>query len=214
MAPKEYQATMFDRRGPDGIHDLRTWSYGLLVFGIVAGAMLMTGGFTWFVFPVAIVVALIVVGGATFLSTIAGNSYKHIMVSGASTPYTEQYSYQQSLVMKGEIDGALASFESIIAEKPRTVTARVKAAELYIKERKNHTRAFDLFREIQRIPAISAGDYVYATNRIVDLYVGPLNEPGKARVELRKLVEQFPNSPAATNARIALTELRSRDTHE
>jgi hypothetical protein len=184
------------------------------VFGIAAGAMLLTGGFKWYVFPVAIVLAVVVVGSAAFLSTLAGNSYTHIMVSGASTPYTEQYSYQQSLVMKGEIDGALASFEAIISEKPRTVTARVKAAELYIKERKNHQRAFELFREIQRIPAVSAGDYVYATNRIVDLYVGPLNEPGKARVELRKLVEQFPTSPAAANARIALTELRSRDTIE
>ena len=94
------------------------------------------------------------------------------------------------------------------------MTARVKAAELYIKERKNHLRAFELFREVQRIPAVSTGDYVYATNRIVDLYVGPLNEPGKARVELRKLVAQFPNTPAAANARIALTELRSRDTTE
>jgi outer membrane protein assembly factor BamD (BamD/ComL family) len=160
------------------------------------------------------VAALLVIGGATFLSTLAGNSYAHIMVSGASTPYTEQYSYQQSLVMKGDLDGALASFEAVIAGNAKSVTARVKAAELYTRDKKNHHRALALFREIQRIPAVSSGDYVYATNRIVDLYIGPLNESGKARVELRKLMEQFPNTPAAANARMALTELRSRDTNQ
>ena len=49
---------------------------------------------------------------------------------------------------------------------------------------------------------------------LVDLLVGPLNEPGKARTELRKLMDRLPDSPAAANARLALTELISREAPE
>jgi hypothetical protein len=205
---------MFDRRGPDGMHGVRVWAYGLMVFGLTAGTMLATG-FSWLVIiPIAGTAALLVVAGAAAVSTLAGNSYTHIMMSGASTPYAEQYSYQESLVMKGEVDAALSSFESVIAGDPSAVTARVKAAELYLKERTNHRRAYDLFHEVQRIPGVSVGDYVYATNRLVDLFIGPLGEPGKALVELRKLIEKFPDTRVAANARLALLELRSRQTNE
>ncbi|MEO9036592.1 MAG: hypothetical protein ABI442_13855, partial [Gemmatimonadaceae bacterium] len=191
---KEYRPTMFDKHGPGAAHSVRAWAYGLLVFGLTVGAFVFAGGASWYVIPAAAAAAFLAIGGATFLSTLAGNTYKHVMVSGATTPYTEQYSYQQSLVMKGEIDAALASFETVISSKPQAVSPRVKAAELYTKEKKNHRRAMELFREIQRIPGVSAGDYVYATNRIVDLMIGPVNEPGKARVELRKLIDKFPDT--------------------
>ena len=74
------------------------------------------------------------------------------MVDGASTPYVEQYSYQQALVMQGRVDDALASFEAIIAERPdRDRRAPPRGGALYDRERKNFARAAALFREVQRI---------------------------------------------------------------
>src|SRR5256885_2928678 len=40
-------------------------------------------------------------------------------------PYTTLFrSYQQALVMKGQLDDALESFEAVIAEKPQAADAR------------------------------------------------------------------------------------------
>ncbi|HEX3867480.1 MAG TPA: hypothetical protein VHV78_12045 [Gemmatimonadaceae bacterium] len=132
------------------------------------------------------------------------------MVDGHSTPYAEQYSYQQALVMRGELDAALESFEAVIAENPTGVAPRIKAAELYDREKRDHRRAAELFRDAQRIPSITTGEFVYVTNRLVDLFVGPLGDPGRALVELRRLMDRCPGSAAAKSARQALTVIKAR----
>ena len=57
---------------------------------------------------------------------------------------------------------------------------------------------------------MTTGQFVYVTNRLVDLYTGPLGEPGKALGELRKLIDRYPGSAAAENARVALAALKAR----
>jgi len=47
------------------------------------------------------------------------------------------------------------------------------------------------------------------TNRLADLYNGPLKQPGKALVELRRLIDRAPGTPAADHARVALARLKS-----
>lgn len=208
--PTEYKPTFFDRHGPDAGHMIRAWGYGLMVFGLVSSVVTSQLGFS-FVGVIAGITAGVVAGGiGAWLGEAAGSTYKRFMVDGISTPYVEQYSYQQALVMQGRIEDALESFEAVIAERPDAFDARTKAAELYSRDVKNHARAAELFRQAQRIPAIGTGQFVYVTNRLVDLYAGPLDEPGKALVELRKLIDRYPGSPAAENARDALATLKKR----
>ena len=140
----------------------------------------------------------------------AGKGWKHLMVDGSTTPYEEQYSHEQSLVMRGHIDDALASFEAILQGNPDAVKPRIRAAELYSRETGNHVRAAQVLAEVQRIESTGVGDYVYATHRLVDLYTGPLNEPGRAMVELRRLIERLPGTAAADQAREALATLKAR----
>jgi hypothetical protein len=112
--------------------------------------------------------------------------------------------------MRGQVDDALASFESSLQGNPDAVKPRVRAAELHSREKANHVRAAQLLAEVQRIPSAGVGDFVYATHRLVDLYTGPLNEPGRAMVELRRLIERLPGTPAADQARDALATLKER----
>jgi tetratricopeptide (TPR) repeat protein len=112
------------------------------------------------------------------------------------------------LVMQGKLDEAIESYEAVIAEKPDAADARIKAAELYAREKKNPVRAAELFREVQRVPGVSIGDDVYAANRLIDLLNGPLNEPGRALVELRRMIEKYPGSAAASHARDAIAALK------
>jgi tetratricopeptide (TPR) repeat protein len=217
--PSPYKPTMFDRHGPAAGDRLRAFAYGLTVFAITLAALIFTLGqgsarLPWWI-TLLLLLAPVVAGAivsaiALGLSSAAGATYKHLMVSGSTTPYKEQYSYQQTLVMQGRLDDALESFEAVIAEKPESVDARVKAAELYARDKANFVRAAELFREIQRIPTVTTGEDIYATNRLVDLLTGPLQNPGRALVELRRLIERYPGSAAAVHARGALADLKAR----
>lgn len=205
-----YQETLFDRRGPDATLHLRSWSYGLAIALITFLALLLLVGYHWWILPIAGVSgvgcgALGLAGGAAI-----GRIGYNLAISGSSTPYVEQYSLEQALVIKGEIDNALARFERIIATDPSAVRPKIQAAELYTRGRQNHERAAELFREVQRMPSLSKGDDVYVTNRLVDLLLGPLSDAERALVELRRLVRRHPDSAAAAHARKAIGEIETR----
>jgi len=218
--PHEYKPTIFDRYGPDAGNIVRAAGYGIMGFGLtfplfcVLSRELQLGMLATFsLVGVGSIAAGLCVGflGA-FVGNVAGNTWKRFAVDGTSTPYKEQFSYQQALVMRGRPGDALESFEAVIAERPAEVDARRRAAELYVSDQRNFVRAAQLFREIQRIPTASVGDEVYATNRLVDLLNGPLEDSGRALVELRRLIERYPRSAAAHHARAALVKLKAEHT--
>ena len=213
----EYRLTFFDRHGPDGMLRLKAAAYAFIVLGLTVplfGAVAAKLG----IHEPGRVLAFVFVcsagsAGAAFYSGLhfsnaVGESVKAVTVSGASTPYTEQFSFQQALVMKGKVDEALASFETIISERPANVDVRVRAAELYISKKRDFRRGADLLRQAQGIPSISPGEDVYVTNRLVDLFTGPLATPGRALVELRRLMHRYPDTPAASQAKAALSKLK------
>lgn len=206
----EYKPTLFDRHGAGATDYIRAFAFGLLVFGTCFGVIASQGALSLWTFLLSVVVGAVAGGSGLFFGQLVGSTWKRIMVDGTTTPYAEQYSYQQTLVMRGQIDEALESFEAVIAERPTVIDARLRAAELYAKERANHARAAELFREVQRADGVSSGEDIYATNRLVDLLMGPLADPGRALVELRRLIDRYPGTAAAAHARTALVALRER----
>jgi hypothetical protein len=157
-----------------------------------------------------------ILGGATFLIGAklgdgAGAVMKSFTVpSGNSTPYAQTFSYQEALAAKGDVAGALESYESVIAEQSAAIAPRLQAAEHYARGNRNPQRAAALFREVREMPGVSTRDALYSSSRLVDLYDGPLDEPGRALVELRRIIEQYPDSTFATHARAALPTLKAR----
>lgn len=208
-AKPAYKPTFFDRYGPDGGLYLRASGGFVLVLAASVCGFALLGRLTFTAFAGCLAAALLVGVAPVLLANGVGSTYKRFMVDGSSTPYTEQYSYEQSLVMQGRVDDALASFEAIIAAQPTAIDARLRAADLYDRERKDFARAAALFREVQRIESASSGQFIFVTNRLADLYAGPLAEPGKALVELRRLIALHPTSPAAEHARVALARLKA-----
>jgi len=207
----EYKKTMFDRDGPAAADKLRAWSYGVTVFGLAFGAFaLAAGGISWISTFFAALAGVFVGYGSQLIGDAVGNTWKRFAVDGTSTPYVEQYSYQQSLVMSGKLEEALESFEAIIAEQPTNIDARLRAAELYAREKKDAKRAAELFREVQRIPGLTTGQEVYSVNRLVDLLTGPLGEPARAMVELRRLIDRHPTLPSSAHSRDALARLKEQ----
>lgn len=214
-----YQTTWMDRAGPDAGLRLKAGGYGVLVTGIVFAALLLTsllGGVPSFGVLVGFLLFAGLAGTVTAyvgakLGDGAGAVMKSfIQPSGNSTPYEQTFSYQEAMIMRGDMAGALESYEAIIAEQPGLVAARLRAAEHYARGNRNPKRAAELFREVRDLPGVSVRDAIYSSSRLVDLYGGPLAEPSRAVVELRWIIEHYPGSDVARHARTALPALKAR----
>jgi hypothetical protein len=132
--------------------------------------------------------------------------------SGDSTPYEATFSSFDALEAAGDVDGAIAAYDALLARDPGNARALRQAAELHVRAGRP-ARAAELFVAL-RTRAASREDELYATQRLADLYLGPLGDDGRALVELRRLAERFAGTREAEGARLALARLkreRSRD---
>ena len=216
----EYKTTLMDRVGPDIGYRMKAIGYGLMVFGITTGATFLImaqggsnvgwGAIVGTLLFAALLGALVTAMGLGIASGSGTVMKAFTLPTGNSTPYEEQFSYQEAMIARGDMDGAMESFEAIIAERPDAVGARLRAAEHYAARGLNPRRAAELFVEVRKIPGITTRDTIYATSRLIDLYDGPLDDPGRALVEMRRVIEQYPDSAVARHAREALPALKTR----
>jgi hypothetical protein len=207
--PTEYKPTLFDKHGPMAGMYIQSTGYGVLAFILTFGVTSMHG-VSWKTFAGSLGAGILTGGLGPLLGFLASRGATHIVFGGSTTPYIPQHSYQDSLIQQGRVAEALESFEALIAEQPAAADVRIRAAELYAKNESSIKRAAELFREIQQIEGVSVGNDVYATNRLVDLFIGPLGNPSRALVELRRLIDRYPGTSAAAQARQALAILKAR----
>src|SRR3990170_5399504 len=183
--------------------------------GSIGGALAARAEFPggWIAFAVLVGAVLGAAGTALFVlsvSTGAGNAFRSfIQPSGNHTPYERQFSYEDSLVMRGDVAGALASYERIIAESPKEAQPRLRAAEVCLSSKLNE-KAELLFRSVQRLPRVTARDDVYASHRLVDLYRMWPGKETKGLRELRRLIDTYPDTDVAARAREGLVSLKGQ----
>lgn len=217
---RSYKTTLFDREGPDAGNRIRAFFWSMAAGGLMFPVCLALGG-KWGLSPVPRIG--LTVGGAVLMTLLtyritmrglAGTevAVQTVLAGGSSTPYTEQNSYQQALVMQGRLDEALESLEAIIAEPDSPVDVRIRAAELYTREAKRHDRAAELLREASRHPKATPGEESYSVNRLADLLAGQLGQPGRALVELRRLADRHPDTIVGERARAAIHAMKSAPT--
>lgn len=210
-----YKLTFFDKHGPEGLVRMRAYGYGAMVFGITCGAVFLisaqTGARVPFILTLVIAATLgaLTAKGALGLVERAGDAAKYFTAGGSSTPYEEQFSEEQAMVMRSEYGKAADLFEHRIAMTPNEPRVLMAAADLYATHAANPKRAAELYRQVQKLPEVGTGQDVYVSNKLADLYLGPLKEPRRALVEFRRLIERYPGSVAANHAKSALENLKN-----
>jgi tetratricopeptide repeat protein len=212
----EYRRTLFDKLGPEAadLFKIGSWMPVPLTAGVITGcALAIRAG----LMPPGIVLSALVggllAGALTALVVLiasrgAGSAFgSFLQPTDNHTPYEQQYSYEDSLLMRGDVAGALASFEQIIAVAPNEAQPRLRAAEVCMKS--GMLEKAELFlRGVQRLPQVAPKDDVYASNRLVDLYrAWPGNET-KAWRELRRLIDTYSDTDVAVRAREGLATLK------
>ena len=214
---RRYRLTLLDRLGPDGGLLLRCASYGVYVFGVTLFAAMLAGGArAALLFGLGGAIAGFAVSWVAWkISGAAGAGFRaFIQPSGASTPYRAQYSYEESLAARGNVAGAIEAYERRLLELPHDADLLRRAAELCAGDGNDPARAAAIFRALRDIPAVAPGHALYASQRLIDLYRGPLNDDGRALVELRRLVETHPGTPAAAHAREAIRRIKGAGSGE
>ncbi len=210
--------TFFDRHGADGAlilralrHALTVFLLALLMFGLLGSLKLGLRGGILIVFTLVCALTLSAVAAAVGLKAgdAAAGLAKHIYMGGSGTQYDDQFSREQALVMQRDYGGALALYEQRIASAPDDPRVRIAAADLYQGHGENPARAAELYREIQRMPNLESGHDIYVSNKLADLFLGPLRQRGRALVELRRLAERYPGTPAAQYAKAAIANLKA-----
>lgn len=206
-----YRRTLFDRLGAEAADYYNAFRGAAIaggLFGVYGGARYaMEHGFS----PVlggllgGVGVGLLSWFGIIGISRVAGASFSAFIQPQGT--YEETFSYEESLLARGNYAEAIASFERHAAEGTGGPTVLLRAADLNAKHG-NPNRASELYRDVQKLPKVSPADHMYATNRLIDLYMGPLPNADAAVSELRRLITTYPSSDAARHARTALVNLK------
>ncbi len=213
----EYKRSLFDKHGPEAADLLRTvssLSIPVVAGAFIGGALAVQRGLS------APLVVLSVIAGSLLLSTWwwlfvtrvsrgAGRALTEFIQPSAAGSYERQYSQEDTMVMRGDIGGALSSYEGIILEAPNEPQPRLRAAELYAKSEQRQ-RAEELYRSVQRLPRLKPRDDVFASNRLVDLYLAWPGHEKKGLRELRRLIDTYPETDVAERARAGLVNLKTQ----
>lgn len=213
---KRYNKTFLDKNVGDGIVMIRALPWAIYGGGSMGGLLGVAFGSSWG--PTGMIVGGVggMFGGTTVSYLIvrtlvrggAALTLAVLQPDGQSTPYQHDFSQIEAFVVRGELEAAAELWEEAIAERPGDVEVRVRAGDFFAGPVGRPARALELFREVQRLPA-PPERHLYVGQRIVDLYLGPLPDKGRAIVELRKIVERWPNSAAARYGRDAIVRLKA-----
>ena len=119
-----------------------------------------------------------------------------------------EHSEIDTLEARGAFKGAVAAGEAAAIAEPGDPWPLVRSAELYARELGEPALAVERFRLARSLPGVKPELQRYASQKIIDLLLGPLGDKGRAMVELRMLVDKHPASREAEGAREALRNLK------
>jgi hypothetical protein len=158
--------------------------------------------------------ALIGYSGASAISwvTISGAAQTAQAFTFPNTTghYANEHSEIMTLEVRGDFKGAVAAWEAVAIAEPENPWPLVRSAELYSDKLGDPATALDRFRLARSLPEMKPELKRYTSQKVVDLLLGPINDKGRAMVELRMLIDQWPESREAEGARAALRNLKAQ----
>lgn len=165
--------------------------------------------------------ALVLILGGVFLGGIAwGINYAVIsgsariatgvhMPSGDTTAYVPTFSHIEAIEIRGDLDGAAQAWADACVEHATNALVWVKAGEFHLRRRNDPATALVHYLKVRDLPGASSELVRYAHAKVIDLHLGPLADEGRALVELRRLIECFPGTREAEQARTTLARLKA-----
>ena len=117
---------------------------------------------------------------------------------GGDRPTGPLWSRIESLKAAGDTDAVDAWYATSFAEWPTHAPLYMHAATYY-SGIGDYNRARDCLREARRVTTDPAID-IQTSYRLMDLYDGPLEDPGRVLTELRRVADRYPDTDIAARA--------------
>jgi len=144
------------------------------------------------------------------LFDVSSRAARTVYAPAAAGHYTHTHSEIDALEAAGDFQGAVSAWNAVALSEPANAWPLLRAGELYARVLGEPRLALDRFLLAREVPRVSAEHHRYASLKIVDLYLGPLDDTGRGLVELRRLVEHHPGTREAEHARSAIARLKER----
>jgi hypothetical protein len=148
------------------------------------------------------------IGGALIQGS--GKAAQYVYMPDATGTYTKTHSGIDAKEARGDVRGAADAWDALAVEEPDNPWPLIRAGELYFRQLGEPETALVRFQAARTIPGIHPEAQRFAVQKIIDLYLGPLNDRGRALVELRRMIEQHPGTREAIGAREALRTLKAQ----
>lgn len=132
-----------------------------------------------------------------------------VLEPGGRGRETAVYSHAEALAAKGNFDAASKVFDQVRAEHGDKASLLRAEADVQLRPDGDPERARELLMRLRKATDASRADELYATHRLVDLYLGPLADEARAMSELRRLTERFPGTRDAEGAQAELDRRRA-----
>ena len=116
--------------------------------------------------------------------------------SGATTPHKKEYSFPESLAMRGLYEDAISAFELVIVDERSTdPTPFLRIARIYRDDVERYEDAARWFNRALRESDMHRGLQALVRKELVELYRVKLNMPQKAAPMLARLAEDMEGTP-------------------
>ena len=189
---------------------------GLTLMGATATVMIFVGalGGTWlgpFQVP-GILLAGFLIGMVShrLILRATGQAVERTLAPrGETTPYRPTFSDIETLEVRGDLAGAESAWAAALERHPGNAYVLMRAAEFHLRLKRDAAAALPLYDGILQAPDAGRELSRYAAQKLVDLYLGPLQDEGRAMVALRRLIDGFPDSREAAEGREALARLKA-----
>ncbi len=163
------------------------------VIGALAGWFVGFGFIPGFLIGAALVFSL-----TTFAerraASVMGKIYNP---SGESTPRRREYSYAESLEIRGRYDEAVEAYEVALSEFPEEPEPYLRIARIYRDRTRDYDNAVYWFKRARSDATVDGGMDQAVTREIIDLYTSRSGQPERAIPELARLADRFAGQPVA-----------------
>jgi hypothetical protein len=161
-------------------------------------------------FPIGTVVGYAV--GKTIgwlILTASGGVTRAFTFPATAGFYVHEHSEIDALEVRGDFKGAVSAWEAVAIAEPANPWPLVRSGDLYARKLGDPALAAERYRLARSIPGVKPEVERYASQKIIDLLLGPLDDRGRAMGELRMLIDRYPTSREAEGARVALRALKA-----
>jgi len=162
------------------------------------------------IYLLLVVVVIAVIIGIPIGLKVGSFVGKHFAEFLSSEPQevSKSYSVANVFLVKGKYAEAIEAYRRELEEDAEDITAQLKIAEIYDHKMKDFSQAIPEYEELLTMKEVEDNLWISVKNRLADIYSQQLENGAEALRQLREIVERFPETQHAYQARQRISKIK------